>query len=340
MNDVRVHAVILAGGNGERLWPLSRKTHPKQTLPFLQESSLLEQTIERIASYIPEQRRWVLTSAEHEEHILEKVGNKIAGTIVEPEARNTGPAMLLAALLIQQSDPEAVLLFLPSDHYIPQKNLFLEFIEHGIDYVAEHQKITLFGLRPTHAATSYGYIEYTETGTFPTTVSLFHEKPTEELAEYYCENGYLWNSGIVAVRAQTLIDSIKKVAPEMYDAVSDYVQGCGDYADAKSISIDHGLLEKSNQITVLPVDFIWHDIANLETFLSLRNTFNNEDNIIQIDAKDNLIEAEDTLVAVVGVDNLCVIKKDDILLIVHRDQVEKVKQIIDTLKKGHKEEYL
>ena len=126
----------------------------------------------------------------------------------------------------------------------------------------------------------------------------------------------------------------------MYDAVSDYVQGCGDYADAESISIDHGLLEKSNQITVLPVDFIWHDIANLETFLSLRNAFNTEDNIIQIDAKDNLIEAEDTLVAVVGVDNLCVIKKDDILLIVHRDQVEKVKQIIDTLKKGHKEEYL
>ncbi len=340
MNDIRVHAVILAGGNGEHLWPLSRKTHPKQTLPFLQNTSLLEQTIERISSYIPEQRRWIVTSAEHEDHILEKVGNLVAGVIVEPEARNTAPAMLLAALLIHQNDPDAVLLFLPSDHYIPQTNLFLEFVYHAIDFVAENEKITLFGLRPTHPSTSYGYIQYKADQLFPAPVVQFHEKPHSQSAQQYCDDGYLWNSGIVASHVQTFINISKEVAPEIYEAVSDYIQGCGDYADSPSVSVDYGIMEKTDKATVLPADFIWHDIGNLETFLSLRNAFQSEDNVIQIDAKDNLIEAEGLLVAVVGVDNLCVIQKDDILLIVHRDQVEKVKQIIDTLKKGHKEEYL
>lgn len=340
MNDIRVHAVILAGENSEYLWPLSRKTHPKQTVPFLQNISLLEQTIERISSYIPEQRRWIITSPEHEENILDKVGNSIAGVIVEPESRNTAASMLLAALLIHQNDPDAVLLFLPSDHYIPQKNLFLEFVYHAVDFVAEYEKITLFGLRPTHASTKYGYMQYERERLFPAVVTQFYEKPHKDNAQQYFEQGYLWNSGIILSHIQTFITLIQEVAPEVYQAVSDYIQGCGDYADSPSIPFDYEILEKTDKATVLPADFIWHDIGNLEAFLSLRNAFHSDDNVIQIDAKDNLIEAEGLLVAVVGVDNLCVIQKDDILLIVHRDQIDKVKQIIDTLKKGHKEEYL
>ncbi len=340
MKDVRVHAVILADESGERLWPLSRKTHPKQTLPFIQDTSLLEQTIERISSHIPQQRRWIVTNVECEDFIVEKVGSLVAGVIVEPEFRDTAAAMLLATSLILQQDPDAILLFLPSDHYIPQKELFLEFVHHAIDYVSTHEKITFFGVRPLHPTADYGYIEYALTDTYPCKVKNFYENPTTESAYGYFRAGCIWNTRISAMSGKVFVNIVKEIAIEVFEAVTNYVEGCGDYAEAPSLSFESLFINNTDYITVLPSDFIWQDIGNLEKFLSLKNSLHSEENLIQIDAKDNLVEAEGSLVAVVGVDNICVIKKDDILLIVHRDQVEKVKQIIDTLKKGHKEEYL
>lgn len=341
MSDARVHAVIMAYEHYETFWPLSRKVHLQQTAPFINNSSLLEQTIARISTTIPIQRRWIVTSLEYEEYILEKVGHLIAGTIVEPEYHGTASAILLASLLIQQQDPDAVMLIMPSHHYIPQKQLFLDFVEHAVDFVQHHQTITLFGLHPTYPALEYSYLTYEHTNTFPAPITHCYQPTSAAESQLYYNNNYLWNTNIALSGATTLSNLYKQYMPDLFDTLYNYMQGCGEYTHIPTISFEEFIRTYCKEKTVLPVNFNWHTIETLETFLSLRNTEKTiQDNIIQIDAHDNLVESEGSLVALVGVDNLCVIKNDDIILIAHRDQLNKVKDIIETLKKGHKEDYL
>ena len=264
----------------------------------------------------------------------------IADVIIEPEQGTNASAMLLSALLLYEHDPEALLLFLPSDHYIPQTELFLEFIHHMIDFTEHNNGVTILGLKPTHPTIGSGYIAYNETNEFPTKITSLHHSFDAESADHYYQKGYLWNSNIIAAKAETIIELAKKNSPSLYQKINDYIQGCGDYSNIPMISIDDVFCKKTDPTFVLAADFTCYDTTDLETYLSLRSVLDPQENHIQIDAHNNLIEAQDSIVAIVGLDNICVIQKDDILLVVHRNQVEKVKQIIDTLKKNQKEEYL
>lgn len=340
MNKSQVHAVVLAGGSGDRLWPLSRKKRPKQLLPFIKHKSLLEQTIERIAPLVPLENRWVMTTEEHEEAIGKRIEALVPHILVEPEARNTAGAMMLAALMVEERDPNATLLFLPADHYIPQTEKFLEFMNHALDFASNNEVITMIGLKPTYPATGYGYISYDHTAPFPAPVHAFHEKPDLDLAKEYVEKSYLWNSGMFVAHVKTFLTICQEAAPEVFEAVAHFVHGSGEYSAVPSISIDYAVIEQTIKRAVLPADFVWCDVGNLDTFLSLRGEQEKEQPVIEIDAKDNLVEASDFLVALVGVENICVVQKDDIFLVVHRDHVEKVKRVIDILKKDHHEDYL
>lgn len=337
MNNMYI--VILAGGSGERLWPLSRKKQPKQLLPFTRQKSLLEQTVERALKLVPKERCIIVAAADQEKNIKDEVKHAVGSIIYEPEARSTAAAMILAAGKIYQKDSKALLVFLPADHYIPDSKKFIEFVGHAVDFSKTSKKITLLGLKPSYPATGYEYIEY-KPGIVPFVIKKFHEKPDKETAQIYLSKEFLWNSGIFISSADVFLQEAQKYLPETVDLIKKSEKDIIAYSKIDSISADKGIMERSENLAVLPVDFVWCDVGNLETFLSLRQSDKTFDRVVSIDSKNNLVDVQEGIVALVGVENLCVIQHDQVLLVVHRDQSEKVKQVLEVLRKDHKEEYL
>jgi mannose-1-phosphate guanylyltransferase len=329
--------VILAGGRGERLWPLSRKKRPKQLLPFIRKKTLLQQAVERTVLLAPVERRWVVTTQEQEEAVKNVVGSTVGQIVIEPYARNTAAAMMLAAREVQAVDPDAVIVFLSSDHYIPDLNIFGEFINHAVDFAAQHEKITLLGLTPTYPSTGYGYISYQRQQSYPAKVTGFYEKPDLKTAEDYLKKDFLWNSGMVIAQAKVFLEECQKHALPILEGVDRSLAGEPCYKTIESISIDYAVMEKSENLVVLPANFVWCDVGNLESFLLLKQSAALDNNIINIDAHNNLVDVQDGIVALVGVKDLCVIQNDHVLLIVDRQQSEKVKLVLDKLKKDHRD---
>lgn len=361
-NNVKKHTywVILAGGNGERLWPLSRRHTPKQLLTVTDNKTLLEQAIERIAPLTNAQYIWMSTTQQHVLKIKQLVEGQIGSFVIEPARRNTAPAILLSCLRVYQKDPDAVVVFLPADPYIPKKDygVFRDFLEHAVDFAMHNDQLVLLGVQPTHPATGYGYIEFdtktmlTQSAPFP--VKRFREKPSLEVAEHYVQAGnMLWNIAIFCGKASVFIEEFKTHSPEIYSAVTKYVDGKGSYQKVPTDSIDYAVLEKSKRVTVLPVSFAWCDVGNIQVFLSLQENDNQDEQvtgvvrssnqqtrIISVDSFDNMISVPNKLVALVGVDNLCIVETDDALLITKKEEAEKVRGIVKQLKQGDYEIYL
>jgi mannose-1-phosphate guanylyltransferase/mannose-6-phosphate isomerase len=335
----KTYVVILAGGSGERLWPLSRKNQPKQLLLFTQQKTLLEQTVDRALQLVSKEYCIIVTVVDQEKNIKPSVKNAVGLIISELESRNTAAAMILAAHKIKEKDPEALLVFLPADHYIPDTKQFNDFVAHALDFSKTAKKITLLGLKPTHPATGYGYLEY-EQGLIPAAVKKFHEKPDKETAQRYVKKGFLWNSGIFISSIDLFLKDAQKYLPETVKLIEEAKTNQKAYYKIEPISVDKGIMEKSQKLAVLPVNFVWCDVGNFETFLSLRQSDKVFDRVVSIDSKNNLVDVQEGIVALVGVENLCVIQHDKVLLVAHRDQSEKVKQVLDVLRKDHKEEYL
>lgn len=341
MDTRKVYAVALAGGQGAHLWPLARKRKPKELLHCGHGMSLLEQTITRISSLIPLENRWVITTEDQVDAIESTVSALTSKIIIEPDGRDTAAAMIHAALLLAEYDSEAVVVFLPTDHYIPQTNKFLDFLSHALDFAKKHSHFTLLGLPASYPAPEYGYIAYDSNVLhYPAPVTFFHEKPSLSLCAEYVAQGLLWNSGIVISQVGFLVEQCKEVAPDIFESVYAYLYEDGDYYGIPKVSAQKAFLEKITQSFVLPSDFIWSDVGMLEKFLSLRSHSGDRSQVISIDAADNLVDAQDSLVALVGVENLCVVQNDDVLLIVNRDQVDKIKSVLEVLKHDYNEEYL
>ncbi len=335
----KIYVGILAGGNGERLWPLSKKERPKQLLPFLNNQSLLSQTVDRVSMLTGSQENIFVITSDHQKDIIAKeVVGKIGDIVVEPCARNTGPAILLLAEKIKQKDPEGVLVVLPADHFIPDTKKCNSALQEGISYVAEHGVIATFGLMPTYGATGYGYIqadahERVQLGRYYP-VKKFHEKPDKKRAEeYLCQDDMFWNIGIFAGKVSTFIQEFKSCEPLMYDAMQKYLQGVCDYADIPSISIDYAIMEKTKNSVIFTTDFEWYDVGNLNIFLQLQRRFSSEKKqLFEIEAQNNICSSNKKVVACIGVDSLCIVETDDVLLIASRDKVEQVKMILQKVK--------
>lgn len=338
MSKKNVYYVIMAGGDGTRLWPLSRQAKPKQLLPIGTDKSLLEQSIDRIAPLTSKEFIWISTTAQHEKAVQATVGKQVGNIIAEPGSRNTGPAILLCTMEIYARDPDAVIMFIPADAFIPQRDWkkWRSFLEHAVEYAAHQDKIVLLGVQPTYAATGYGYITYDKTETAPYTVTHFREKPSLEAAERYIEQGNnLWNISIFCAQASVFMQEFQMYAPEMFDGVTAYFDMKDSYQSIVADSIDYAIMEHSKRVVVLPIDVSWCDVGNIEVFLSLKQQYNTLDaNFIAYDAHNNLVDVPGKLVALVGVDDLCVVEVDDALLITKRKDAENVRSIIRLLKQS------
>ncbi len=333
-----VYGVILAGGKGERLWPLSRQEFPKQLLS-LSHKSLLEHTRDRLAAFIDLESVKVVTLHEQSEALKRYFYAK--SLICEPFARNTAPAILLSCFTIAQEDPESVVLFYPADHYITDVEKFVSVQKQAIRHAKNNDCITLIGIKPTHPATGFGYIEFVPSEHGIAHVKQFHEKPNIERAQlYYTSDSMVWNVGIFCGKVSVFLEEFRRIVPDMYSLVQEYyLTGNQEtYKKVESISVDYAIMEKSNNLMVIPADFSWSDVGNLATFLSLQSEQELQ-KPLEINASNNLVMAK-ALPVLIGVHNLCIVQTDDVLLIAQKDDVELVKNAVNELKKKNLEKYL
>ncbi|MGE0207097.1 MAG: mannose-1-phosphate guanylyltransferase [Candidatus Babeliales bacterium] len=335
------YIVILAGGKGERLWPLSREKKPKQLLSLDDQNSLLERTVMRASLIVEKHNIFIMTTEQQVDSIKSLLGDSIGGILSEPIGRNTAPALLLATLYIQQKDPSAIIAFLPADAFIVEDDQFAKHLNNALEFSQAHDAITLLGIRPDFPATNYGYIEMAAQKNDVVKVSRFHEKPSAQLADVYSTmDTMLWNIGIFCAKSSVFIEEYNRHAQQLYKVVCDFFEHKADYKDAENISIDYAVLEKSNAVYVQPCSFTWSDVGNLEIFLSLHKKHSQQQTeVIELHAANNIVQVPKKLVALIGVEDLCVVETDDVLLIAKRDQTDKVKHILHQLREKNSHHY-
>ncbi len=349
-------AVILAGGSGTRLWPLSRRALPKQFLPLVGERSLFQQTVERVRPLVGDN---VLVVATQDVGFLaaqqlRELGVDPGGRVLaEPVGRNTAPAIGLAALL---SEPDEVLLVLPSDHAIQRVEAFRDAVSRA-RAVADAGYLVTFGITPSRPETGYGYIQAGQAlEGFPGfhRVARFVEKPDRSTAErYLAEGGYSWNSGMFAFRADRILEELARHAPEVHrglQALADPVRRTGEvpadaYAAIPKISIDYAVMERSDRVAVCPADLGWSDLGSFAALheVMARDAEGNAAHAaggraLFRDARGNLVWAEDKVVAVIGLGNLAVVDTPDALLVCALDRAQEVRSVAEALQAEGREE--
>lgn len=339
------HFVILAGGSGQRLWPLSTKKCPKHLITFIGNKSLLEQTIERINTQpknqeAVHQKIWILTNQEQLELVTHHVQylqatNLNITVVAEPTARNTGPAILWICEKINNLDSDATIIILPADHFIPEKEIFNQTIEQAVTFAQNNPQIVTLGVIPTMPATGYGYIQAdTSVAQNVLPVIKFHEKPDQTKANQYLnQSNMFWNAGIFVGKVSTFLNEFKTYSEKLFDDMQDFMSGKINYEILENISIDYAIMEKSQNICIIPAIFEWHDVGNLSVFLSLKKRFDkNPENIINIDGYDNLSSNNKKLVVCIGVSDLCIVETNDIILVSKKNCTENVKNALPKVK--------
>ena len=343
--------VILSGGSGTRLWPLSRESHPKQFLPLLGDRSLLQMTWLRLRGLPGAEAPLVVANEEHRFMVAEQlrqVGATPSALILEPVGRNTAPAIAVAALKALATGEDPVLLVLPSDHVIADEAGFRQAVLAAMP-AAEAGSLVTFGIVPTAPETGYGYIN-AAAGEGVRAVLRFVEKPDQATAEQYVASGqYFWNSGMFAFRASRYLEELQKTQPRMVELArqsldkatrdADFLRLDRDsFAACPADSIDYAVMEKTDRASVLPIDVGWNDVGSWSALWSVVEQDGNGNahrgDVLARDCHDTLAISDKRLVALIGLSDVVVVDTDDAILVAHKDRVQEVKEIVATLKQG------
>lgn len=346
------HAIILAGGSGSRLWPLSRTLRPKQLLPLDGKQTLLQQTANRLLKHVDAGCLLTVTHQDHKFEVkgqLAEVDSRLpAAVLAEPCARNTLPAIAWAVWEIFKQDPDGMIGVFPSDHAISDEQSFLSAWR-SAELAAAEGYLVLLGITPSKPATGYGYIQPGESLNIQAAVnpifgvSRFVEKPVLENAISFVENGYLWNSGMFVFRAGDFMQMLEQHQPKIHLAITS-MSGMADveasYDQLPNLSIDYGLAEKADKVAVVPVSMGWSDLGSWESIYQHRDDKDEAGNVTQgdilvQDTQDSLLWSSNGLLATLGVSNIAVIQTADATLICDRNRTEDIKQLVARVQQSH-----
>ena len=352
-----LHAIILAGGSGTRLWPASRIAKPKHLLAFEGQQTLLQATLERVSGRIPPDQTWIVTNQTQAGHIADSLPHfDLTHIWSEPLARNTAASIGWAAVKLRCIDPDAVMVVLPADHIIKPAEVFCETIQCAADIVQQSpETLVTIGVKPAFPATSYGYIQRGDALTLPHCtayhVRQFCEKPKQEMAEKFYQSGlYYWNAGIFVWKADTILALLHQFEPEIGLCLDRMESSLGTAREAseteeafsaiKSISIDYAVMERAESTVVLEATFDWNDVGTWTALDRLYAEQRDEKGnlavsspILAIDSSGCTVRCDDSehLVALVGMRDVVVIQTADATLIAQKDQEESVRRIVEEL---------
>lgn len=352
-------ALIMAGGRGERFWPKSRKTLPKQFLSLTGDGkTMIQLTVERILPLVEMDDIYIVTNKDYRQLVREQLPEIPERNILcEPVGRNTAPCIGLGAMHINQKYDDAVMMVLPSDHLIKQKKLFVDILGQACEIAEEDGNIVTVGITPSYPETGYGYIKFlTEKkkgSAFK--VEKFVEKPNMDKAKEYLASGdYLWNSGMFMWKVSTILNKMQTLLPQIYQELTQIGEAIGTpeedkvlqevFPTVESISVDYGILEKTDSIYTLPGDFGWDDVGSWLAVSRVRGTDENNNvltgNVLAVDTTDCVVEAQEKLIATVGLKNLVVVDTKDAMLICEKEKANDIKKVLETLRNDDRQEYL
>ena len=348
-----MYGIILAGGSGSRLWPLSRELYPKQLLNLISDKSLLQSTFERLTNCMQKDEILSITNTKHSANVRMQLAQLTENPKVlsEPVSKNTAPAIALATkYIMQETGEDPVILVVPSDHLIQDKEHFLSTVKKG-EKLAEEGYIVTFGIKPNYPETGYGYINTLKPLDIGFKVKEFVEKPNLETAEKYLKAGtYYWNSGIFMFKASTMIAEIEKNAPEISKIAQnvDFTKSSDipfvEFDKMPSISIDYAVMEKSDKIALVALESDWNDLGSWQSIydVSKKDEHNNVfiGHVIDEGSKNSFVYASSKLVTTIGLEDTVIVETEDAILACKKDRTQDVKHIYETLKKQNDDTHL
>ena len=352
--EEHIYCVIMAGGKGERFWPLSTRTSPKPFLSLIGDKTMIQMTMDRVRYLAPEERTFVVLGEDHLE-IAKRQLSQLPDEhfIVEPAGRDTAPCIGFTAMAMRALDPEAVMVVLPADHYIPDQDAFVKTIWQAIECARSGDYLVTIGIKPTRPETGYGYIHafeeaQMERGPACHKVNRFVEKPNAPTAvDYLADGRYYWNSGVFVWKAQTVLEGIGQHMPALYEGLMKIDQAIIENEDEKideifkafeSQSIDYGLMEKADNVVMIRANFGWDDVGTWSSLLRVvevdRNGNYTRGEPICIDTQDCVVCGDGVTIGTIGVSNLIIVASKDGVLVCDVSRDQEARKIAKLLESG------
>jgi mannose-1-phosphate guanylyltransferase len=355
------YVAIMAGGIGSRFWPISRTDFPKQFLDILNTGrTLIQSTFDRFAKFIPVENIYIVTFEQYKDIVAQQIPELPAENILcEPSRKNTAPCVAYIAYKLQQLNPNANLICAPSDHLIADEEGFEKICTHALGFTAHIKALITLGIKPTHPNTGYGYIQYEQQEVSENVykVKTFTEKPDLELAKTFMASGdFLWNAGIFVWQVKNVIKAFEKYLPELTevfeaekanfntDKENEAIQRI--YPQCVNISIDYGVMEKADNVYIIPSSFGWSDLGTWgSAYDNLGKDYLDNavagNNVVVIDATKNIVHADNKkLVVLQGLDDFIVVDTKDVLLICRKDKEQEIKEYVAEIKRSKGDKYL